>query len=88
MIVSHTVFMWWCSIMIGGLSGIWCIYDAILLRRHLQADDDRKDQIFGSVVGVAIGALGVIGVFALHANGIPEPTHCLPECADLYFWSP
>lgn len=85
MIVSHEVFIWWCSVMVGGLSVAWLVYDVILLRRAWPRGREAHDQIFGSIVGITIAVLGIIGVVSLHARGIADPTHCLPACKDLFF---
>jgi len=88
MIVSHTMFMWWCSIMVGGLSAAWLIYDVVLLRRAMADAGDARDRVFGSLIGITISVLGLAVVVALHVGGIPEPTHCFPECTGLFFSSP
>lgn len=88
MIMSHYWFMWWCTVCVGGLSVGWLVYDSILLRRHLARGRDARDQIFGSIVGITIAVLGIIGVLWVHLGGIPEPTHCLPQCRGLFFTPP
>jgi hypothetical protein len=70
MIVSHKLFMYFVTFASLLICGIWGARDVYLLARYLprrgraEWKDERqwRDQIFGSVVGVVIIALGIIGV--------------------------
>lgn len=64
LLVSHDTFRWFVTIVTGGAASWWILVDSVRLRRAL-ADDRSKgavrDQIFGSLVGLTIGAIGVVG---------------------------
>jgi hypothetical protein len=69
-IVSHYHFMLFVTVAALAICVIWGSRDVYLLLKHLprrarEAWPDqgaRRDQIFGSAVGVVIIALGIIGV--------------------------
>jgi hypothetical protein len=64
-LVSPEVFGWVMSALTLGLAGPWIVVDTIRLRRALAEDATRapvRDRIFGSIVGLAMGAIGVTGV--------------------------
>jgi hypothetical protein len=68
-IVSDHAFGWAVTALTGGLAGTWFIYDSInLIRTHRadRADPIVRDKRFGYVVGIAIGAIGVVGVLRFH----------------------
>lgn len=70
MIVSHLHFMWFVTFASLLICVIWGAREVYLLAKHLprrgreQWKDKRqwRDQIFGSVVGVVIILIGIIGV--------------------------
>ena len=76
MIVSHGVFMWVVTAAAVGLCIGWGARDIHFLARHLprrsrDAWSDRaawRDQIFGSLFGLVLIALGLVGVFKYHLN--------------------
>jgi hypothetical protein len=62
--MSPTTFKWFLTILTGGLAGTWIIYDAINLirtRKLDRTDPVVRDKHFGYVMGMVIGAVGVIG---------------------------
>lgn len=64
LIVSHQTFRWFVTIMTGGAATYWLLIDSLRLRKALAADRRKgavRDQIFGSIVGLTIGAIGVVG---------------------------
>lgn len=76
MIVSHQTFIWFVTAMAVGICIGWGARDVYLLARHLprrgrEAWRDRaawRDQIFGSVVGLVIIAMGIVGVLKYFAD--------------------
>jgi len=69
LIMSHRDFQWFVTLLTGGVATWWVLVDTIRLRRALRADVRRgavKDQIFGSIVGLVIGAIGIIGSYLGH----------------------
>jgi hypothetical protein len=68
-LVSQGAFEWFVTLITGGVAGSWFVYDAINLARVRKLDGrDPKvhDRRFGYVMGMIIGALGVIGVLRFH----------------------
>ena len=75
-LVPQRAFLWFCTIMTGGVAGWWFCMDAVRMRGHLRALKAAKvagatdaaaiatlrDQIFGSTIGMVIGLIGVAGV--------------------------
>jgi len=59
------------SVLTGGFAGAWLIHDLVLLAR-LRRTDRRdpliRDQRFGYLIGIVIGAIGLVGT--LRFNGI------------------
>jgi len=62
-LVSPLVFKWFLTLFTGVIAGIWFVWDAIKLVRLPtgSADPVIRDKRFGYAIGVAIGAIGVIG---------------------------
>lgn len=63
-LVSHDTYMLTCALLTGGVAGYWVVIDSVRLRRALSEDrQDRvvRDRIFGSLIGIAVGAIGVFG---------------------------
>ena len=62
------------SLLTGGFAGAWLIPDLLFLaraRRHRRAgrrDPRVADQVFGYVVGIVIGVVGLVGT--LRFNGV------------------
>lgn len=68
-VMSPRAFDWFITAVTGGVAAAWFVYDAINLARARSADGgDAKvrDRRFGYVMGMIIGALGVIGVLRYH----------------------
>jgi len=71
-IMSLTAFRWFLTILTGGLAGTWLVYDTISLIRLRARGDHRKndpvvhDKVFGYLMGMIIGAIGVWGCLRFH----------------------
>jgi hypothetical protein len=70
-LVSVAVFGWIVTALAVGLAAPWIVVDIVRLRRALREDVKLpvvRDRIFGSIVGMAIGAIGLIGavLYQLH----------------------
>lgn len=68
-LVSSTSFEMFCSVATAGLGGVWLAYDLRNLARALREDRRDplvRDRLFGYVIGMIIGAVGVVGVVAHH----------------------
>jgi hypothetical protein len=66
LIISPRDFQWFVTLLTGGVATWWVLVDTIRLRRALRASVRTgavKDQIFGSIVGLVIGAIGIIGSY-------------------------
>jgi uncharacterized protein YqgC (DUF456 family) len=64
-IVSHEHYLWFCVLAVAIVAAAWIVVDVVRLRRALVADRRRgavRDQIFGSVLGIIVGIVGVVGV--------------------------
>jgi len=69
LIISAHAFDWFVTLLTGVVAAWWILVDSVRLRRALAGDRDRgavRDQIFGSIVGLVIGAIGVFGVVMHH----------------------
>jgi hypothetical protein len=69
MIVSHSAFIWFCTIMTAGLAGAWVFVDIFRLRNVVREDMSRpvvRDRLFGSLIGLAVSIAGLIGMFRYH----------------------
>ena len=69
LIVSPRDFQWFVTLLTGGASAYWVVIDSSRLRRALQDDRSKasvKDRVFGSIVGLAIAAIGLVGSYLGH----------------------
>ncbi len=67
--MSASAFVWFVTIAVGGLSAVWIVYDAINFVRAFgldRSDPVVRDRHFGYVMGIVIGAIGVIGALKFH----------------------
>jgi hypothetical protein len=64
-----TVTVWIGTIMVASLAGFWLVWDALRLRRYWPRGAEAHDEIFGSIIGLIIAALGIIGVVRYHWGG-------------------
>ena len=65
MIVSHLHYMWFVSLVTGLAALYWIGIDTVRLRRALAGDRQDpavRDRIFGSIIGLVVGVVGVAGV--------------------------
>lgn len=69
MIVSNTIFLWFCTAMVVGLAGIWFVWDAMLLRRLWKTRKENHDEFFGGLMGILIVIVAFTGV-VLHHRGL------------------
>ena len=60
--LSETVLVWLGTVLVAGLSGFWLVWDALRLRRFWIQGNATHDEWFGSIMGVIIAILGLIGV--------------------------
>jgi hypothetical protein len=68
-LVSATTFTWILTALTGGLAGFWLVYDSWSLVRSRTVDRTDaivRDKVFGYMMGIVIGALGVAGVLKHH----------------------
>jgi len=68
-VMSDTQFKWFLTLAVGLLAGVWLVYDAVNLARSQRADDRDPvvgDRRFGYVIGMVIGAIGLVGVLRFH----------------------
>ena len=69
MIVSQEHYEWFLSAVTGGAAVYWIGIDSYRLRKALRADRANpatRDQIFGSIIGIVVGFVGVFGVSYHH----------------------
>lgn len=61
---SHENYILVCALLTGVVAAYWIVFDSVRLVKALR-DDRRKpevkDRIFGSVMGLIVGAIGVFG---------------------------
>lgn len=69
MIVSHDVFIVFITLILVASSVGWAVRDVLFLRRVRREEPDpvvRRDKIFGALMGMSIGLLGIVGVLRYH----------------------
>ncbi len=69
MIVSHDHFMWFCTFAVMSLAVSWFFYDIIRLVRFVPQGKPAHDEVFGSIIGLAISIIGIAGVLSFHLGG-------------------
>lgn len=68
-LVSHTVFVWFISILTAGVGAYYFVVRSIqFVRRRDASTPEAKDMRFGCLIGVVIGAVGAIGVLKYHLS--------------------
>ncbi|MEZ4399814.1 MAG: hypothetical protein R3B06_07335 [Kofleriaceae bacterium] len=68
-LVSQSQYIWFVSILTAGVAAYWIGIDSYRLRKALsgdRADPAVRDRIFGSVIGIVVGLVGVAGVLLHH----------------------
>ena len=68
-VMSVTAFKWLITLLTGGLAGAWLLYDTwnLIRSRGVDVTDPvNADKRFGYLMGIAIGAVGVVGVLRFH----------------------
>ena len=66
LILSHRGMQYFVTYLTGVVAAYWVVIDSVRLRRALKSDRGKgavRDQIFGSIVGLVIGAIGIIGAY-------------------------
>lgn len=69
MIVSHEIYIWFVSVLTCGTGVSWLVVDTVRLRRALaerEATPARHDRIFGSIIGLIVALIGLVGVLRYH----------------------
>lgn len=69
MIVSESVFIGFVTAILAASGAGWAIRDAVFLVKVRRQETDpvvRRDKIFGALMGMSIGVLGIIGVLRYH----------------------
>ena len=66
MIVSPTIFSWFCTIALASSGIVWMAVDIRRLAIALKRPERDQDYIFGCIMGIVIMALGLIGVAKYH----------------------
>lgn len=68
-LVSQIAFVWFVTILTGGVAGAWFVYDIINMIRTRGADGRDpliRDRRFGYAMGIVIGFGGVLGCLRFH----------------------
>ncbi len=65
-LLSDQQFQWFAYAGILGMSLGWGIREVLLLRRHRGGSPEARDQLFGSIIGLVIIAIGVVGLVKYH----------------------
>jgi hypothetical protein len=70
-LVSHDTYWWFISLLTGGVATYWIGIDSYRLKKALagdRADPAIRDRIFGSLIGIIVGFVGVAGVLLHHSR--------------------
>jgi len=62
--MTELQFKWFLTLLTGGVSFVWFIFDArklLRLRGASSADPSVRDQRFGYIMGLVIATIGVVG---------------------------
>jgi hypothetical protein len=65
-LISPLAFKWFLTLLTGVFAGAWFVWDGIKLVRLRGTDAITGDKRFGYVMGMVIGAIGVIGCLRFH----------------------
>ena len=67
-LMSPVAFKWMLTIFTGGLAGAWFVIDSISLARSVgkKTDAVTHDKRFGYIMGILIGATGILGCLRFH----------------------
>jgi hypothetical protein len=68
-LISAVAFGWLMTAMVVGISASWIVVDIVRLRRALRDDTAHptvRDRVFGSIMGIIIGSIGVGGGLLHH----------------------
>jgi hypothetical protein len=66
MIVPAVYFTWFVTALIFCVSAVWLVVDTVRLRRALREGRAAHDRIFGSIIGLAVAIIGIVGVLIYH----------------------
>lgn len=68
-LVSDTVFTWFLTLLVGGVSAAWLVYDIrnlTTLRGADMRDALVRDRRFGYIVGIVVALIGLVGTAHYH----------------------
>jgi hypothetical protein len=66
MIVPAVYFTWFVTSLIFVVSVAWLVVDTVRLRRALREGRAAHDRIFGSIIGLTVAVIGIVGVLIYH----------------------
>ena len=71
MLFSQVTFDWILTIFLIALGVVWALYDGRLLLRLVgdkskRGDAAHRDKIFGSIIGLALATISLLGVLNFH----------------------
>lgn len=66
MITSPEVFVWIVTALVFCTSSAWVVVDIVRLRRALAEGRAAHDRVFGSIIGLAVALIGIVGVLKFH----------------------
>ncbi len=66
MIVSEPIFRWFVISMIWAISAGWAAWDLYLLGKKWPRRKEIPDEIFGCLMGIALGGTGVVALICFH----------------------
>ena len=68
-LMSPQAFKWFVTFLTGALASFWVVWDLknlVKVRNADRSDPVIRDRQFGYVIGILIGAVGVIGCLKFH----------------------
>jgi hypothetical protein len=68
MIVSETAYIWFVTGMVLLISVGWGAVDSVRLRRELSRRNREPDRIFGSIIGIVLGTIGLLGAIMYYLD--------------------
>ncbi len=68
MILSHTAFVWFVTIMISSICLGWAIWDGRNLLRLWKTRKEDHDEFFGAIMGLVCVGIGLTGLIRYHLS--------------------